>query len=119
MRRAAPLVVAVLALAAPAGSTVSSGLVGKVSRGPITPVCRLGKPCSAPAAGVVLVFRRAGEIAQTRTNAWGRYRIGLAPGSWSASTARSRLGRGLVPAQVQVVAGQVATVNFSIDTGIR
>src|SRR5207244_2360724 len=40
----------------------TGGLQGKVARGPITPICTLGKPCSAPARGLTLSFSRDGQV---------------------------------------------------------
>ena len=55
----------------------TSGLFGHVSRGPITPVCREGTPCSAPVAGAELQFSRNGVIAgKTLTGPAGRATAG-------------------------------------------
>lgn len=117
MRAALAAGVAVLAI--PATPTSTGVLTGTVTRGPITPVCRVGKPCTAPARQLVLVFRRAGAIERTTTDNAGHYRIRLAAGSWRASLTRSGLGTAIDPHDVRVVAGRVRTVDFSIDTGIR
>ena len=70
-----------LALAAPAASSPGeSGLRGVVTRESTSPVCRVEEPCEAPAAGVALVFKRAGHVvARTTTGRKGGYRIGLKP----------------------------------------
>src|SRR5437868_3811256 len=80
--RCAALVVVALALAAPSAGATASGLTGVVTRGPITPVCRVGVPCSAPAKNELLVFRRGAFSRSTRTGATGRYRILLPPGRY-------------------------------------
>jgi len=65
-------------------STVKSGLYGKVTRGPITPVCIAELPCSAPVSGAMIVFSRAGhEVARTRTSTKGTYRVALTPGTYN------------------------------------
>ena len=90
-------------------------------RGPVTPVCRVGDPCAKPAAGVTLVFSRDGsEVARTKTSLRGRYRIALR-GGWYAVRALplTRIGRGISPGRVRVVAGRTRTVDFALDTGIR
>jgi hypothetical protein len=108
-----------LAVLAGVGTTPGGTLTGTVNRGPITPVCKTGTPCSAPARGLVLVFRRTGASARTRTDAAGRYRIALAPGAWRVSLTRSGLGTAIEPATLHVVAGRTRHVDLSIDTGIR
>jgi hypothetical protein len=110
-----------LAFAAPAGSTTTpSGLRGIVMRGPITPVCMVGVPCSAPAANVVLVFSRAGHVvARTTTSRNGGYRLTLQPGRYSVKTTTRTLGSGLSPRIVVVPRNRVGRVDFDLDTGIR
>ena len=116
---ATALVLAALAASGAAGGATASGLRGTVTRGPIVPVCKVGEPCDAPAAKVVLVFRRAGRVARTTTDAKGRYRITLAPGIWAISLTRTGLGNMIYPRQARVVAGAFRLVDLSIDTGIR
>jgi hypothetical protein len=109
---------ALLATAAPAAAP--SGLRGVVMRGPITPVCRDGVPCSALARNTPLVFTRAGRSVTTRTDAAGRYRIALSPGVWNVRTATApRVGTGISPATALVLAGRFRMADFDIDTGIR
>lgn len=98
----------------------ASGLRGLVTRSPITPVCVVGVPCSAPAPHTTLVFSRLGRTVETRTDADGRYRVVLRPGTWSVrTTGAPRIGTGVRPATVRVVAGRFRVVNLDIDTGIR
>ena len=97
-----------------------SGLRGVVTRSPVTPVCREGVPCSAPAKNMPLVFIRSGRRVKTRTDGLGRYRVDLAPGWWKVSTATvPRMGSGIEPHAVRVFAGRFRVVNLEIDTGIR
>src|SRR5207248_7702736 len=57
-------------------SPLRSGLFGTVMRGPTSPVCAAETPCSAPAAGAVLVFsRRGSDIARVTVAAHGLYRL--------------------------------------------
>lgn len=98
----------------------ASGLHGVVMRGPTQPVCRVGVPCSEPAAGAVLAFARNGTVVRRVTvGAAGRYRVRLAPGLYAVRTVpASRVG-GLRPLQVRVRTGVDGRVDFAIDTGIR
>ncbi len=118
---AAVLTIGALAGATPAAvGAPSSGLYGLVMRGPTQPVCKVGTPCSAPAARVTLVFLRSGApVSRVRTNAAGRYRIALAPGSYTVQAGPKGVGRGVRPATVRVRAGTFARRDFFVDTGIR
>jgi hypothetical protein len=91
-------------------------LHGTVRIGPTMPVCRQGAPCSKPAAHVLLSFTRAARRVQTRTDVLGRYRVGLAPGTWTLTV---RLG--LLPRTVRFVVPRAASArrDFAIDTGMR
>jgi hypothetical protein len=118
MRIAVALIGAVCLLGGAAqGSTVKSGLYGKVTRGPIMPVCIAEEPCSGPASGAVIVFLRSGhETARTRTAANGTYRLALTPGTYTVHVLRARP---VDPATTWVPRGHFRHVDFSIDTGIR
>ena len=114
--RTLTLVVAVLLVAAPA-TAAASGVRGVVMRGPITPVCQVDKPCSAPAKGVQLTFTRLGRSWHATTDDHGRYRIALRPGVYAVTISTQRPG--IRPFEVVVPRGRVAVRNFEIDTGIR
>jgi hypothetical protein len=118
MKLIAPFFAAVCLLAASAGaSTGTSGLYGKVTRGPITPICTAEQPCSGPAANTTLVFSLAGQdVARTRTHADGTYRVALAPGTY---TVRALATRPIEPVKAWVRRDHFRKVDFSIDTGIR
>jgi hypothetical protein len=98
-----------------------SGFHGVVIRGPTTPVCQVGKPCSEPAVGAVLVFSKGGRVAaRVRAGSGGRYAVHLEPGFYAVQVAPSpRIGTGLRPGQVRVRAGIFGRLDFAIDTGIR
>ena len=114
------LAVTVVGVATAASAAVPrSGLYGVVRRGPITPVCRAGVSCDAPAAGVVLTFARAGAVKTTRTAAHGNYRIDLVAGIYAVRTSAKPFGRIPRPAKVHVRAGHSDRIDFAIDTGIR
>ena len=91
---------------------------GTVMRGPIAPVCRIGKPCSAPAKHVTLFFRRNGSTRSTRTDARGRYTIRLKTGVYTVKTNQRPFGTIPQPRTVRVRAGRSTLANFAIFTGI-
>jgi hypothetical protein len=96
-----------------------SGLHGVVTKGPTTPVCRVGQPCSAPAQ-VTLLFHRGTRTYRTRSDVQGRYRILLSPGYYTVTTLeRIGITRNVRPQKIHVRIAHVDALNFSIDTGIR
>jgi hypothetical protein len=100
---------------------LTGGLHGVVTRGPTTPVCKVGVPCSAPAVGAVLVFSRAGHTTtRAHAGAGGRYSVRLAPGYYTVTASPvPRIGFGIRPNRVHVTPDIDARLDFSIDTGIR
>ena len=90
-------------------------LHGSVTIGPVTPVCRVGVPCTRPAVAVVLTFTRGARVFTAKTGAGGRYAVTLAPGVYSV---RASAGMRIAPARVTVRPGSHLR-SFSIDTGIR
>ena len=109
-----------VAVACASASTSSSGLRGKVMRGPITPVCRINVPCEEPARGVKLFFSRSGKVVgRTTTNNKGWYQIGLKPGAYSVRTNRPGFERMPTPSRTTVPSGRYRRVDFQLDTGIR
>jgi hypothetical protein len=113
------VVVALAAVPMSIASGSSSGLEGKVFRGPISPVCIANRPCQAPAS-VNLAFSRNGMVvAQVKSTPAGQYRIALAPGVYSVTPARRVPLWRLSPQAVRVPAGSYRRVNFLVDTGIR
>jgi hypothetical protein len=119
MRQVVLIASAALAVAIPAmAATTSTGLRGLVTRGPITPVCRAGEPCSGPARHMTIVFTRNGVSKSTVTGDDGRYSIVLTAGTY-ATRIPAAAKFGFTPRNVYVPAGRISTRNFSIDTGIR
>jgi hypothetical protein len=97
-----------------------TGVHGVVTRGPTTPVCQVGKPCSEPAVGAVLVFSRDGHVAaRVRAGAGGLYAVRLGAGTYAVRVSPTQRIGGLTPGQVRVRAGFDGRVDFRIDTGIR
>jgi hypothetical protein len=99
-------------------------LTGLVTRGPISPVQGPGlPPAAATAPGVKLLIYGPGrqEIATVRSDAAGRYRVNLPPGSYLVELALEK-GRGFskdLPATVTITPGRETRLNVRIDTGIR
>ena len=112
------LAVVVATLASPAAAKPRGGLYGTVTRGPVSPVCRVGVPCNEPAARATFLLIRKGATIKVRTDAAGHYRARLAPGRYTVSTGNWGPG-GIKPSSVVVPAAHFARVNFAIDTGIR
>jgi hypothetical protein len=100
-----------------ASAVLASGLHGTVTKGPTTPVCQVGTPCTAPAGHTTLVFTRSGVARRVTTDAAGRYRITLVPGYYAVRAVGARFG--MRPTKVHVSRGPNLRLNFSIDTGIR
>jgi hypothetical protein len=96
-------------------------LHGTITRGPITPVCQVGKPCSEPYAGAVLVFRRNGVVAaRARSDAKGHYSVRLRIGTYSVSMAvRPKIGSGVKPQTITLRRVAPTRIDFMVDTGIR
>ena len=100
-------------------SLLVGSLHGTVMRGPTTPVCRIGTPCTAPAKHITLLLTRNGATRTTMTDERGRYRVRLTAGVYSVRTNQRPFGTVPQPSRVRVRGGIDARVNFSIDTGIR
>ena len=69
----------------PLAVVVAGVLWGSVSIGPITPVCRVGTPCSGPAKRATLTFSRLGRVVTTKTDNAGRYRLTVSVGDHEAT----------------------------------
>jgi hypothetical protein len=121
VRRLLPTLVLCVALATGAASAGgSSGVGGVLFRGPVTPVCRAGVACDAPAPGVTLVFTRARHAFRARTGPGGRFSLALKPGTYAVRIAPTpTIGSGLAPRAVRVPVGGWARVRLTVDTGIR
>ncbi len=96
-------------------------LHGTITRGPTTPVCQVGKPCSEPMAGAVLVFTRNGHVAaRVRSDARGHYSVPLRLGTYSVSMAvRPKIGSGVKPQTIRLSRAVPTRIDFFVDTGIR
>ncbi len=103
-------------------STLSTGIDGVVSVGPIHggPM-RAGEPDSAPLANVAFeVANDAGVVTTFTTDASGHFRIPLAPGRYSikardAKTKPRRCG----PFEVEVTTDGFKKIHWDCDSGMR
>ena len=96
-------------------------LHGTITRGPTTPVCQVGKPCSEPMAGAVLVFRRNGLVAaRARSDATATTPCACVLGTYVVSTAvRPKIGTGVKPQTITLRRAVSTRIDFFVDTGIR
>lgn len=115
------MAVLVAALVVPTSSSgTASGLRGKVTLFPTRPVCIEGDPCSQPARGVLLVFKRNDRVAaRVTTTKCATYRVLLAPGVYSVTAPKYRRGSGITPGTIRVKKGRILRVDLEIDTGIQ
>ncbi len=125
--RLAPLLLLAIALIAATcnnGSTkVDSGIEGSVTIGPMCPVERPDSPCpDQPYAATIVINDSSGhEVARAQSGDDGRFRVALAPGSFTL-VPRSPDGAGLPYAseqQVEVREGAYTPVTIAFDSGIR
>ena len=118
MRGVLIAVLAAAIVAVPAGArTEATGLRGLVTRGPITPVCKVGVSCTAPSKHTTLTFTRNGVTKSVVTGDDGRYSILLAAGTYAVRIPTAKFS--YTPRTATVAPGRMSIRNFSIDTGIR
>jgi Carboxypeptidase regulatory-like domain len=103
------------------GPSGSARIVGTVTAGPTCPVERAGSPCpDRPVAGaLVRVMRLSSVVATARTDATGAFRLEVAPGAYTVVATNAGGYQSTAKRAVSLVAGQRATVDFVLDTGIR
>jgi hypothetical protein len=123
MSRLLPLVV-VLALAACGGEGEgdgSSGIRGRALAGPQCPVEIAGSPCpDLPFEGTVIATNVAtGDVATVQTDADGRFRLSLPPGTYEVSIVSESPPPTAKPQTVQVEPGAFTAITLAVDTGIR
>jgi hypothetical protein len=74
-----------------------------------------------PASGARLVFKAyGGDATSVVVEKDGSFSVSLAPGTYTVNVApQPPVGRAIDPSMVEVTAGEVGTLDFAIDTGIR
>jgi len=120
------IVIAAAALTAsacggPTSATPTSGLTGTVERSPITPVCSVNVPCSAPFSAGFTANRNGSAAAHFRSDSDGHFTVMLSAGTYQVvPDADAPI---IAPtSQVKTVTVQnsgLTTVTLEFDTGIR
>ena len=120
------IVLAVLMMSAGflSGQTQSgpeTGIEGVITINPARPgPIRADAPVSPLANIAFAVENQKGEIASFTTDNEGRFQVSLAPGHYKVSLKGKTGGVGRFgPFEVDVVAGQMTTVQWRCDSGIR
>jgi hypothetical protein len=125
MRRLPILVLLLVASAACANGSAgdgAAGIEGRVTIGPQCPVEQMGSPCpDAPYAGRITVTAHGDTVAEGTSGSDGRFRIALAPGTYTVVAGPEEgqtIGVG-TPVDVVVVTDAFTHVDLSVDSGIR
>ena len=106
----------------PDAPSPATGLTGIVTRGPITPVCRVDVPCDAPFSATFNVERSGRRVAQFQSDASGQFTVFLGPGGYIiVPNADAPIIVPTVQTKSVIVAdrGALTVVRLSFDTGIR
>ena len=100
-----------------------TGIQGMVQAGPTCPVERIDSPCPPrPLEATVVVRDTSGaEVTRFHSGADGRFKVDLAPGSYSI--VGLNIGTGFlprpIPTSVTVTQGTYTSINVRYDSGIR
>lgn len=102
-----------------------SGVIGKVTIGPICPSVRSGSPCAdrsdRPYQTTVSILSRSGaKLGEVRSDARGRFRVSLYPGTYVLvpKVPRNHLPHA-APLRVTVKQRRFTSVTIQYDSGIR
>ena len=101
--------------------TPSTGLTGVVVRGPVTPVCQVDVPCTAPFSATFTVGQNARTVAQFHSGADGTFTVMLPAGVYSVvpSSDAPIISPQSQAKTVTVQATGLTEVRLEFDTGIR
>lgn len=122
MRSIIRVVIAAQLLACSSGQLAppTTGITGVVTRGPVTPVCRVDVPCSAPFVATFSVLQGTKVIGSFRSDSEGRFTVMLYPGTYSViPTDATLLGPSGQSKTVTVGSPGLTILNLEFDTGIR
>ena len=105
----------------PGTTSGETGIAGTVLIGPQCPVVREDEPCpDQPYEADIDVYEASGKlVAQVRSDANGEFFVALAPGAYRLEPRSPGALPYASPQEVTVIAGQVAPVVVSYDSGIR
>jgi carboxypeptidase family protein len=125
----APLAAVLLLIAAACGQVAQPGATGTiegvVTAGPICPVQSAEDPCPPKPVTdreVDIQTHTGARVVSAETDAAGRYRVAVPPGSYVVQVQIVQGAVGIhqtTPGDVTVVANQTVTLNIELDTGIR
>jgi hypothetical protein len=98
-----------------------TGVEGVVTIGPTHPgPVREGMASSGPLANCAFtIANEKGPVTSFTTDAEGRFRVSLAPGRYTITSARKIGMHGCGPFDVDVTAGKMTSVAWECDTGMR
>jgi len=121
MRRAALLMVLVLAAAcASTAGAPSGGIEGRVTIGPTCPVKRAGSPCPPGAwSGTVRATASDGSVHDTTTSTDGSYQLALAPGTYTVTPVVEGGGPPTAKPLTVTVGSAMQQLDLQLDSGIR
>ena len=107
--------------ASPSLPAATTGLMGTVSRGPVTPVCLDGVPCDVGFSASFTVLRGGRATARFQTDSTGGFSIRLAPGSYQVvpDTDAPIIDPPSQARTVVVSSSGWTIVQLHFDTGIR
>lgn len=98
-------------------------LEGRITRGPLSPVERLGVPNDAPVAGARLEIKapNVSKVASVESDSAGKYSVELPPGTYLVAviSPAGAFNRPNPPATVAIKAGEATHFDIRLDTGIR
>jgi hypothetical protein len=101
----------------------SATLEGRITRGPLFPVERIGVRNAAPVAAARLEIKvpNGRKVASVESNSAGKYSVQLAPGTYLVTviSPAGAFNRPNPPATVAIKAGEVTHFDIRLDTGIR
>lgn len=123
LRRAVAPALVTIALACgdgPAAPT-TTGLVGLVVRGPVTPVCLPDPPCYAPFRAHFTAWRDSFPVAGFESDTLGQFLVWLPPGRYTVRPGPDApiLDPELQSKTVDVTGSGLTHVRLDFDTGIR
>jgi len=103
-----------------AASPPGGGIEGTVTAGPTCPVEIQGSPCPPGVwTGTVRATASDGAAHETQTDADGRYRLALAPGTYTVAPVIEGSGPPIAKPVTVTVGDAMQQLDLQVDTGIR